>query len=76
MGQVVVLLEITWEHSKGPIKMKERTREGLIEGRSENMERGGMQRKQKWGWGRDEKKREERFSVETNLTMEMKQSFK
>jgi len=27
--------------------MKERTREGLIEGRSENMERGGMQLKQK-----------------------------
>lgn len=75
MGQVVVLLETTWEHSKGPIKMKERTREGLIEGRSENMERGGMQQEEKWGWG-EMKKREERFSVETNLPMEMKQNFK
>jgi len=27
--------------------MKERTREGLIEGRSENMERGGMQQEEK-----------------------------
>jgi len=27
--------------------MKERTREGLIEGKSENMERGGMQLKEK-----------------------------
>ncbi len=71
----MVLLETTWEHSKGPIKMKERTREGLIEGRTENMERGGMQLKQKWVWG-EMKKREERFSVETNLTMEIKQNFK
>lgn len=75
MGQVVVLLETTWEHSKGPIKTKERTREGLIKGRSENMERGGMQLKEKWGLG-EMKKREERFSLETNLTMEMKQNFK
>lgn len=75
MGQVVVLLETTWEHSKGPIEMKERTREGLIEGKSENMERGGMQLKEKWGLG-EMKKREERFLVETNLPMEMKQNFK
>jgi hypothetical protein len=57
MGQVVVLLETTWEHSKGPIETKERTREGLIEGRSENMERGGMQQKKKWGWGEMKKER-------------------
>ncbi len=74
MGQVVVLLETTWEHSKGPIKMKERTREGLIEGRTENMERGGMQLKQKCGWGEMKKKRGK--VLETNLTMEMKQNFK